>query len=345
VDVALLKAPSFADFNGRGLPYRVDLLRESGFELHFSDGRHAWPLAGPGGGRTLSRLGPLIETALQMPAIVRAPVALAIFESQGHVLALLRALKPGRHRRKLVVVACWLAAIAEELTPTKRALYRRMYRAVDLVIVFSNNQREILQRELAIPPDRVAFVPFGIDVDELRGVEPTERGAVVAVGRDAGRDWPTFFDAVRGTAWDVHVACRQRSVAGLAAPAETTLHGFLDRHAYLDLLARASVVVVATKDLAYPSGQTVLLEAMALGKPCVVTKTRAMDDYVQDGVDSLTVPPHDPPALRAAIRRLLGDAALRAAIGGRARERAFRDADARTMWKRIGELLRGLDGA
>jgi glycosyltransferase involved in cell wall biosynthesis len=43
-----------------------------------------------------------------------------------------------------------------------------------------------------------------------------------------------------------------------------------------------------------------------------------------DGETGLTVPPRDPPALAAAIRRLLDDASLRARFGEAGRARAAR---------------------
>jgi hypothetical protein len=43
---------------------------------------------------------------------------------------------------------------------------------------------------------------------------------------------------------------------------------------------------------------------------------------VEDGVTGLLVPAGDPTALRAALVELLGDPALRARLGGAARERA-----------------------
>jgi glycosyltransferase involved in cell wall biosynthesis len=72
---------------------------------------------------------------------------------------------------------------------------------------------------------------------------------------------------------------------------------------------------------------------MAYGRPVVASAVGGLPDAVEDGVTGLLVPPRDPAALRAALRRVLDDAALRerlgAAAGVRARERFGRDAAAR----------------
>jgi glycosyltransferase involved in cell wall biosynthesis len=63
-----------------------------------------------------------------------------------------------------------------------------------------------------------------------------------------------------------------------------------------------------------------VLEALAAGTPLVATAVRGVRDLVRDGESALLVPPGDPDALAAALRRVLGDPELagRLAEGGRA---------------------------
>ncbi len=62
------------------------------------------------------------------------------------------------------------------------------------------------------------------------------------------------------------------------------------------------------------------LEAMAVGRPVVATGTGGSAEYLRDGENALVVAPGDADALAGAVRRLAGDAALRARLvaGGRA---------------------------
>jgi glycosyltransferase involved in cell wall biosynthesis len=68
-----------------------------------------------------------------------------------------------------------------------------------------------------------------------------------------------------------------------------------------------------------------ILEAMAKGIPTVATRVRGTTDLIEDNVNGLLVPLADPPALGAAIRRLLDDESLRARLGHQARIRFLGD--------------------
>ncbi|MEW6225170.1 MAG: glycosyltransferase family 4 protein [Chloroflexota bacterium] len=58
-----------------------------------------------------------------------------------------------------------------------------------------------------------------------------------------------------------------------------------------------------------------ILEAMALSRPVVASNVGGIPEMIEDGVTGLLVPPHDPPALAAAVVRLLRDHPLADMIG------------------------------
>jgi len=77
---------------------------------------------------------------------------------------------------------------------------------------------------------------------------------------------------------------------------------------------------------------TVQVEAMASGLPVVCTELGTGTSFVNvHGQTGLVVPPADPPALAAAILKLLASEDLRRTIGRRGRERAIREFSAQTM--------------
>ena len=301
-ELVVLKHPDFGCSTG-ALPYRVDHLRALGFEPVWDDRRNhlrGWP--GRIVGRTEALATPWLQTWYLRGRIRRAPATLAFFESEGHALALARVLGVGR-RRTFVIMSCWLADLAPGLGRLRRAMYRRLYRRVDTVTVFSQNQVAILHEELDIPTPRIKVIPFGIDVDEVRALTPSDEGFLVAVGRDAARDWPTLFAGVADCGHRVVVLARPSRLEGSQPPANVEVLGYVERPRYLELLAACSGVLIITRDAAYPSGQTVLLEALALGKRSIVTDTAAMRSFGAD-LPVTWVPAGDVPALRRAITDL-----------------------------------------
>ena len=60
---------------------------------------------------------------------------------------------------------------------------------------------------------------------------------------------------------------------------------------------------------------TVVMEAMASGKPVIATKIGGMPDLVDTGVTGLLVPPGDPAALARSIQRLLAQPEVVARMG------------------------------
>ncbi len=133
-------------------------------------------------------------------------------------------------------------------------------------------------------------------------------------------DRPQWAERVRMVDRDAQPAA---SVAGRPAPVVLATSQ-VDRHArlarnvragalshadYVDELRRARVVVVALAENRWRSaGKQTYLNAMALGKPVVVTDTMGVRDYVEDGVTGLVVAPGDARAMGEAVRWTLDPA-------------------------------------
>lgn len=120
--------------------------------------------------------------------------------------------------------------------------------------------------------------------------------------------------------------------------------GLLDRITFVGELAddevlglyhAASIFVLPSTNRAEMFG-IVQLEAMACGLPLICTELGTGTSYVnQHGVTGLVVPPNDPAALAAAIRQLVADPGLRAAMGAAGRRRVEQEFTRAVMVDRV----------
>jgi glycosyltransferase involved in cell wall biosynthesis len=80
------------------------------------------------------------------------------------------------------------------------------------------------------------------------------------------------------------------------------------------VLNRASIVLVPSR--AIEGFSLVALEAAHLGRPVIGTRVGGLTETIEDDVTGAIVPPDDPAAMAAAIKRLLDP--LRGTLGHRA---------------------------
>ncbi len=87
-----------------------------------------------------------------------------------------------------------------------------------------------------------------------------------------------------------------------------------------------------------------LAQAMMTGLACVTTTAGSIGELAEHEKTALVVPAEDVPALRAAIARLAGDAALRSRLGEAARQHVKDRYSYQTMLDRMEEVYRNVAG-
>ena len=140
----------------------------------------------------------------------------------------------------------------------------------------------------------------------------------------------------------------REQVAALGLAGQVTLHGALPQGRVRRVVQEAAVFAapcVVGADGNRDGLPTVLLEAMALGTPCVATPVTGIPEVVVDGRTGLVVPEHDPAALAAALLRVLDDAALRVDLAAAARDLVEREFDVHRQAARLRPLFAGASAA
>jgi glycosyltransferase involved in cell wall biosynthesis len=169
-----------------------------------------------------------------------------------------------------------------------------------------------------IPPERVRVLPNPTPPlpelparETLRGVLAVDGPLLVFAGRlTPAKALDVAFAAVAQTGATLLVAGDGELRAELEAAAGPRIRflGAQPRERVLELLAAADAVLLSSSWENFPH---VLVEALAAGTPAIATRVGGVPEIVEDGVNGLLVPPGDPEALAAAIRRFFEDADLR----------------------------------
>jgi len=224
------------------------------------------------------------------------------------------------------------------------------------VITVSDYNRDYLTRAYGAAAARVQRVYNGLDLEQFRYESPTERPPrIAAVGRLVEKKG--FADLVE--------ACAILRARGLAfrceivgtGPLEPTLQALVQSRGLEGLVQligprpRCEVIeyirgaaVLAAPCVVGSDGDrdglpTVLLEAMALGTPCVGTDVTAIPELLNPDQAGLVVPARDPAALAVALERLLTDPPLRERVAKSARRRMEADFDIRRTAARLRAIF------
>lgn len=223
------------------------------------------------------------------------------------------------------------------------ALERRALQRCAAVWALSSTQLPILREVWGVEARRLHHVRFGVDRDFwVPGPDPGRSGRVLVVGNDRHRDFATAVRAVqiaRAGRPDlrVHVVTEQQ----VDVPPEVGVRTAGMGHVALrQEYQRAELCVIALRPNRHCSGLTAALEAMACGRPVIVTETPGMGDYVRHGHDGLLVPPGDAQALAAAILRVATNPSLGVDLGAAGRRTVEESLNTARLADQLADLLR-----
>jgi glycosyltransferase involved in cell wall biosynthesis len=185
-------------------------------------------------------------------------------------------------------------------------------------------------------------------VVDREAAEPsaTEPPLICAVGLEY-RDYQTLIAAVRGLAARVVIAAaspwskRADTASGQALPENVTVCKY-SQHELRQLYAASRLVVMPLLEADFQAGVTAILEAMAMERAVICSRTRGQTNVVMEGETGLYVPVGKPAALRAAIERLLANPEEARRLGQAGRRRVEEDLNLDRYVERLGCSLRAV---
>jgi glycosyltransferase involved in cell wall biosynthesis len=235
------------------------------------------------------------------------------------VLSVMRLLRPAT-KPKIIAQSVWLYDEWRRLNGLKKALYRWLLRAADMLSVLSPMNREIAAG--LFPGQRVEFVKFGITTDyaQLPKISPAGRPVrVLSLGNDRHRDWDTLIAATKNVP-GIEVKLATGSLKPLRDAGNIAVVRAQNNAELFALFDWADLVVLAIKPNAHASGITVIEEAALLGLPVICSREGGLDAYFTAD-EIFYVDAQDAAQLSAAIELLAQDDARRTGLIRNARRR------------------------
>jgi len=230
-----------------------------------------------------------------------------------------------------------------------RAQQRWLANGIGRYIAVSEAVADEMRHVFGLPSENLAVIPNAIPIEDFAAAaDPalhrelaggTTHPVVLSVARlnpqkgecyllEAAAQVPEAMFVLVGDGPQRSALESQASALGL-----TERVRFLGRRSDIPaLLAACDLFVLPSLYEGLPLS---ILEAMAARRPVVATDIAGTREAVVDGVTGLLVPPRDPGALAQALRRLLGDPSLGAALTAAAYDRMQVEFSAATMVKRV----------
>jgi glycosyltransferase involved in cell wall biosynthesis len=336
----------------RYLLFGLDELRERGYDVRHNLERSAPPwwarMLGTSAKRAVERAGgyggDFATVLASVGAANRAEVVFSTVDTVG--LPLVLAGRGGLVRPPLVYAAIGLPERLAQLRSERvRSGYADALGRCSAILAYS--EREVADltawlRERGRSTE-VSFVPFGADTAALQPSDLPPTRDVVSVGADPHRDHELLLEVARAlpSASFTLVAGRDGARALRDAPTNLELEVDIPFDAMRQRLEEARVVALPVRENTYSGATTVLLQAMALAKPVVVSRTSAIaTGYgLVDGENCRLVEPGDAVAFVKSVGDVLRDDLHARALGASARVTVERDLSWDRYVSRIEEHL------
>jgi glycosyltransferase involved in cell wall biosynthesis len=287
-----------------------------------------------------ARGGDFAGVASTMERANRADVILSTVDPIGIPLVTFAAL--GMIRPPIVYVSIGLPMRMRQVTTWARFLYRRIFRRVSRIVAYGFEEAAWLDNWLGFKGN-VRFVPYGVDADYFCASGEAETNAdVLSVGADINRDFPQLIScAGRNSHISVKLVTNREHLSALGqTPSNLKILSDVPITEIRAHYAAARVIALPVKENEYSGATTTLLQAMAMGKPVVVSNVGAIrSGYgLKDGENCRLAPPGDSAGFERAIMELLANPELAARIGANARAHVINN----LTWKRYMDDLTGI---
>lgn len=249
------------------------------------------------------------QTLRVLPGINKYDVVLSMSTMNGLTLSFIQKLSGGLIKPKHVIIDIALLRLINKENKLNVKLAKFILSPAEKILCYSSIQKEALIDLLGFK-DKIKFIPFGIETSKFSKEKSEPENYILCTGR-AERDYNTLLAAIKDLDIELKIITGEDPISknkGIPyAFNNVEVLKDVSFEEYKKLTLDSLFVVLPLEDTLYPTGQTVLLESMAMGKAVITTKTSGTIDYVEDGKTGFYVKPYDVQDLKDKINLLLKD--------------------------------------
>jgi len=192
------------------------------------------------------------------------------------------------------------------LAKLKFIYFSAILRFVDCVICHSKLEVENNITLFKLPNTRFVYIPYGLHLESpVNALQNKNYPAYAVSAGRSGRDYELLIRVFSENGYPLHIICDSAGIADNKELASNIkiLNGCYGDD-YINELAAAKVVVIPISVDDISAGQMVLLQAMALKKPIVITDTPTTRLYGRDNHTALFVKKGESVEMHKAINKL-----------------------------------------
>jgi glycosyltransferase involved in cell wall biosynthesis len=181
-------------------------------------------------------------------------------------------------------------------------------RLADCVICHSPQEVEFNASHFKLPKSRFAYIPYGLHVELPETVFSGQAEPYAFSAGRSGRDYNLLIKVFSEIGYPLHIVCDSVDLINeKLLPENIKVFRQCYGANYLTELANAKLIVIpiAVEDIS--AGQMVLLQAMALQKPAIITATPITRLYVIENQTALLIEKGSAEQMKLAVEKLWTD--------------------------------------
>lgn len=199
---------------------------------------------------------------------------------------------------------------------SQHKLMAKAYQQPQRFVTYSTAEKQLYAQHFNIPIERIDMIHWSVHrpSPDSESVPIIEGNYICALGSQ-GRDFATLFAAMRllpGV--QLAVVTHPQYLAGLSLPDNVRILTDIPLKQAHNILQHSRLMVVPLRDNEVPCGHVTIVSGMFFGKPMVVTDSRGVHDYIENGKTGLFCEAGDAADMAAKIELLLSDEHLASSL-------------------------------